>query len=410
MTDEREDLELQALERQLDDAFATTRPRRDFEDELWLRMQAKRPFGARLRDAFGALVSGFREAPAIPLGAVALVLIAAVGIGVFASGGLHLNQSSTSGAFSQAAPGPADLRAGEFGRLPTPALHPVAGAGTTEAPSAGPLPPMYAATPAGNLYFGPAVLQWTGQLPPLVQAPVYRYSEPSTADADQFAASLGASPSGAKTAGLLGTYSAQDFSLSVVGSTSQLPREPYYALTATTAFGGPGRDPQAVAIGYLERYSLAPTSPSPPELRLTQNVTRVVYPRSFPLPTPAGPAFLLADWNGDHAGIEVELRNGQVISVGGPMPLRLDSANYRLIGNDDAVRMALASRPATTSPLSPEPVVDLNTVELVYALAVSNGQGFYEPAYLFSGTFPYNGQTYTKRVLVPLVDPSQRAS
>jgi hypothetical protein len=54
--------------------------------------------------------------------------------------------------------------------------------------------------------------------------------------------------------------------------------------------------------------------------------------------------------------------------------------------------------------------VDLRTVELVYALAVSNGQGFYEPAYLFSGTFSYNGQTYTKRVLVPLVDPSLRSS
>ena len=36
---EDEDLELQALQRQLDDAFQTTRPRAAFEDELWLRMR-----------------------------------------------------------------------------------------------------------------------------------------------------------------------------------------------------------------------------------------------------------------------------------------------------------------------------------------------------------------------------------
>ena len=47
---EDEDLELLALQRQLDDAFQTTRPRRDFEDELWLRMQSRRPIWQRLGD------------------------------------------------------------------------------------------------------------------------------------------------------------------------------------------------------------------------------------------------------------------------------------------------------------------------------------------------------------------------
>ena len=46
---EPEDLELEALQRQLDDAFDTTRPRVGFEDELWTRMQASRPAGSRLR-------------------------------------------------------------------------------------------------------------------------------------------------------------------------------------------------------------------------------------------------------------------------------------------------------------------------------------------------------------------------
>lgn len=54
-----DELELEALQRQLDDAFETTRPRAGFEDELWTRMQAKRPAGTRLRDAWAGLIQGF---------------------------------------------------------------------------------------------------------------------------------------------------------------------------------------------------------------------------------------------------------------------------------------------------------------------------------------------------------------
>ena len=400
MSDERDDLELEALQRRLDDAFATTRPRRDFEDELWLRMQARRPATARLRDALAAVLAGFREAPAIPLGAVALLLIVAVGIGVLATGGLHFNQTPTSGAFSQAAP--ADLGAGQFGRLPTPELHPGA---VDRVPSALTAAPR---APASNVFFGPANLRWTGTLQPVPPAPVYRYSEPGAADADQFAASLGASPTGTRPPGLIGTYSAQDFMLTVGGTAPQLPSAPYYTLTPTSIFGGPGRDPQIVAIDYLDRYSLAPTSPSQPEVLQTQNSTRVLFPRSFSLQTPSGAAFLLVDWNGDHSGIEVDLQDGQVKTVAGPLPVSLDSANYRLISSEQAVQQALARAPASSQVVQPVPTINLDRVELVYALAVGTGQGFYEPAYLFSGTFQYNGQTYTKRVLVPLVDPSQR--
>ncbi len=71
--------------------------------------------------------------------------------------------------------------------------------------------------------------------------------------------------------------------------------------------------------------------------------------------------------------------------------------------------MALASTPASSQAIQPVPAVDLKSVELVYALAFARGQGYYEPAYLISGTFSYNGQTYTKRVLVPLVDPTLRS-
>jgi hypothetical protein len=123
LSDEKDDLELDALQRQLDDAFATTRPRRDFEDELWLRMQAQRPATSRLRDAIAAMVAGFREAPAIPLGAVAVLLIVVIGVSVLSSSGFHLpSPNSAGGAASKYAP--ADLSAGEFGRLPTPRLDP----------------------------------------------------------------------------------------------------------------------------------------------------------------------------------------------------------------------------------------------------------------------------------------------
>src|ERR1700686_741094 len=72
---EPEDLELEALQRQLDDAFETTRPRAGFEDDLWTRMQARRPAGTRLRDAWLGLLQSIREAPAVPIAAVAAVLV-----------------------------------------------------------------------------------------------------------------------------------------------------------------------------------------------------------------------------------------------------------------------------------------------------------------------------------------------
>src|ERR1700674_4168922 len=86
---EDEDLDLQALQRQLDDAFQTTRPRPAFEDELWLRMQSRRPVWQRLRESLAGVIEGFREAPAVPTAAVAIVLILLVGAGIFTLGGLH---------------------------------------------------------------------------------------------------------------------------------------------------------------------------------------------------------------------------------------------------------------------------------------------------------------------------------
>src|SRR5437773_12313957 len=90
MSERDDDLELQALQRELDDAFATTRPRRGFEDQLWLRMQARRPLWTRLRDVIGSMGALFRQAPAIPLDAVAVLLVGGCGAGILPNSGLRI--------------------------------------------------------------------------------------------------------------------------------------------------------------------------------------------------------------------------------------------------------------------------------------------------------------------------------
>jgi hypothetical protein len=86
---EDEDLDLLALQRQLDDAFQTTRPRHDFEDELWLRMQSRRPIWQRVGDGIAGLVAGIRESPGVPSAAVAVALVVLLGAGIYTLSGLH---------------------------------------------------------------------------------------------------------------------------------------------------------------------------------------------------------------------------------------------------------------------------------------------------------------------------------
>ncbi|TME36621.1 MAG: hypothetical protein E6I61_15930, partial [Chloroflexi bacterium] len=88
MSEPDDQLELQALQRQLDDAFETTRPRTGFEDELWLRMQSSRPARSRFRDALSGFLQGIREVPAVPAGVVAVLLVVVIGVGTVALSGL----------------------------------------------------------------------------------------------------------------------------------------------------------------------------------------------------------------------------------------------------------------------------------------------------------------------------------
>jgi hypothetical protein len=195
-----EDNDLLALQRQLDDAFETTRPRRGFDDELWLRIQTRRPVWQRLRDGFAGVVETLREVPAVPAAAVATVLILAIGLGVLARSGVHFGgfagSSTTSGSAVQPGGSQFALAPNSFGRLPSVALYPGVPYPSVKG-SPFPSNADQAGTPAipVNLYFGPATLSWTGQFPVSVApALVYRYHEPSQPQADQFATSLGAAP------------------------------------------------------------------------------------------------------------------------------------------------------------------------------------------------------------------------
>jgi hypothetical protein len=406
MSDE-EDVDLLSLQRQLDDAFETTRPRRDFEDELWLRLQARRPFWRRLQDGLSGLVDGIREVPAVPAGAVAVILILVIGIGVISLSGLHSGggaaTSATSGGVAQPGGAQYAMAPGSFGRLPAVALRP----GVPFQPTKGsPGPADASAPPPANLYFGPATLSWTGQLPAYEPALVYRYQEPSAAEAGQFAASLGAAPAGQtpSASGYLGSYTGQGFVVSVSASSLVPAREPRFFLTPSGAPAS-GSDPEGVATSFLATHSLVPTQPYKVNVGSLGNQVRVQFLREFQLSSNAA-AFVIGP-SGDRYGTEVLLKEGRPVFADGPFPLNLDRASYPFISASQAIQQAVRSAPSGTQIISPQPVVKLDQVELVYAVAFSGAQGFYEPAYLFSGSFTYNDQTMVKRVLVPAIDPSQ---
>jgi hypothetical protein len=392
MSDE-EELELQALQRQLDDAFQVTRPRPDFEDELWLRMQAHRPMWQRLRDGLGALIDGIREAPGVPATAVAILLVVFLGAGIVKYGGLLPGAGTASLA-------PAGQDTGtkggaeaprEFGdSLPVPAL------------SGGSTAPIDHAVTSPGYYSGSATLVWTGtfDLTPS-NLPVYRYREPTAQDAEQFAAALGAAPAAQQTPGSLGTYSGANFELVVTGSVAHPAKEPSFKLSELSARTAAGSDPVRVATSYLAARSLIPAWSYQTEVARAGNITRVWFVRLFDTNQGQVP---LVDGHGARYGIEVEIKSGQprVVETG-PLPLAIDSATYPVISSDQAIRAVLATSAAPSGGI---PVVKLTKAELVYVLAWAGDHSFYEPAYLFSGTFTDQGVTKVKLVLVPAVGPS----
>ncbi|HEX9364488.1 MAG TPA: hypothetical protein VGA47_11975 [Candidatus Dormibacteraeota bacterium] len=392
MSDQDDDLQLQALQRQLEDAFATTRPRPGFEDELWLRMQAKRPVLTRIRDAVGGLLGGIREVPAVPMAAVASVLVVVIGVGIFAYSGL--GRGGGAGAPSSASLGDTKRNSGEYYG------------------SFGPLPgPAQGATAPSTAFEGPARLVWSGQLNlSITTAPVFRYQEPSTNAADQFATGLGAALVD-RPAGLLGSYRASTYTLTVHGTVQAPPASPAYFILANQAMpaiDAAGAAPQDLANIFLAQHSLAPQWSYTISVDTKSDPLKVVYERQFEVPG-YGEANLV-DSNGVRYGLEVDLSGRRPVLAFGLLPVSLDRADYRIISAGEAIRQAVTPSSAPPVDASPLPTVQLTQAQLAYVLVPAGDHSFYEPAFLFTGSFQLNGQTMVKRVLVPAVDPSQRTS
>jgi hypothetical protein len=399
-----EDLELEALQRQLDDAFETTRPRSGFEDELWVRMQELRPAGSRFRGAFAGLWQGVRAVPAVPMAGLAALLVVVIGVGIIAYSGVGRGGSvATSGAGGTAFNGSqtTQLSAGSFGRLPSPALSSATkGSASAAAPAL--------AAPQDE-YAGPVQLTWTGQLNlSIASAPVFRYREPTTTTADQFASALGAALR-SRPGGYLGSYSATDYTLEVRGTVQAPPQSPAYFVYSSPSMppvDAAGAAPQDLASFFLAQHSLTPGWNYQASVDTSNGLVKVTLQRQFDAPG-YGPAFLV-DAQGQRYGMEVDLNGNQVVHVAGLLPVALETATYPIISSDAAIRAAIGTGTPVPVTSTPAPSVQLTQAELAYLLVPAGDHSFYEPVFVFWGTFEMNGKTYMKHVIVAAVDPSQR--
>src|SRR6266568_5717341 len=339
MSEPDEELELQALQRQLDDAFETTRPRTGFEDELWSRMQSSRPARSRLRDALSGFLQGIREVPAVPAGVVAVLLVVVIGVGTVALSGLGRGgggaSSSTQGA-NLSAPDAGQLYAGNFGRVPTPVLNNGAKSSTSAQPTT-----------------VPVQLTWTGKFDLAIStAPVFRYKEPSTNEADQFASALGAVLR-TRPDGFLGSYQASDYTLKVRGTVQSPPSSPAYFIFAGLTMEqvqAAGASQADLANIFLAEHNLGPQWTYAVSVDQSADPVKVVYERQFEVPG-YGPAYLVNS-NGARYGLEVDLSNDRPVVVSGMLPMSLDGAYYNLASPAEAIQPALNPPPvATVAPL-----------------------------------------------------------
>ena len=281
--------------------------------------------------------------------------------------------------------------------LPAPNLSP-----TPKNVETGPL-----AGQASREYSGPATFVYSGKLDfATATAPVFRYHEPSTNAADQFATALGAALSD-RPQGLLGSYNATTYTLRVRGTVQSPPSSPAYFILANVSMpdvDAAGAGPPDLAAIFLAQHSLLPQWAYTVSVDSSGNPVRVIYERQFDV---AGYGLAqLVDSNGVRYGLEVDLNGHRPVFASGLLPVGLDSADYRVITADQAVRLATAVSPIAT--VESRPTVQLTKAELVYVLATAGDHSFYEPAFLFSGTVQINGATMTSHVLIPAVDPSQR--
>jgi hypothetical protein len=168
-----------------------------------------------------------------------------------------------------------------------------------------------------------------------------------------------------------------------------------------------GAGPKDLADIFLAQHSLQPQWPYTVSVDSSSDPVRVRYERQFNVPG-YGVAYLI-DANANRYGLDVDFSANRPVLASGTLPVSLDIADYKIVSASDAIQSALGSVPkGPVASASPSATVKLDRAELVYVLVPAGDHSFYEPAFLFSGTFQVNGKSYTKHVLVAAVDPSQR--
>ena len=315
------------LERELDAMFASARPRRGFEDELWARIAARRPWHQRLADL---LRPTLRAAPA-----VAAVLAVLVGAGWLLAHA-RLGGGSTTSSRAGGAPYISQRAAPAFGILPSlasaKAVAPQVGAATSDT--------------------GTAIV-FSGSLPSLPgELPVYRYDEPTSAQREQAAAGLGA------RTGLKVTVSASDVAAGV---------EPRFMVSGLA-------EAAASPDAFLARHGLLPTYLF--LVVMDPAGSGIVYARQFPTPTGSAPE---VGRGGLPTGLWVGLEGSLVVGASGPLALPLTEAQYPARTATDALAAAGARALPAAGPNA------FDSAQLVYVLVVAGGHGYYEPELFLTG-------------------------
>jgi hypothetical protein len=289
-----------------------------------------------------------------------------------------------------------------FGKLPPPALHPPYGLG---AGGGAPL--------TSQPYFGPATMSWSGQLPKVPSsARVYRFILPTPGEEDAFATRLGATFQSASAAEQRIYRGPDGYALSI--GPDPVAQEPTFRLSrqASPSPNQPFTDAaaHAAADAELARLSLTPAwkvavQVSKLNASSDQPLIFVVhYQRLIPLPD--GSIAGEVDGIGDPSGVQVSVDSGgQILEISGTVRLAEQSAAYPLRAPSALANAAVSATPAPQES-GPVPAVNLTLATLVYTTVESDGIGYMEPAYLFTGTFSRSQDTLEKRVLIPAVAPS----
>jgi hypothetical protein len=393
MSDFYEDPE---LERQLESAFRSTRPRRGFEDELWRSLQRRRA----LREKVGSWLGGVPWIPA--LATVSAVAVVLVGFVFFLA---NAGSGGAGSAASRSAANQSQARAGAAGATRTgPAADSTA---LDVGPKAfGPLPPV--PTTVTTAYTGGLELSLSAQLPALPPSlPVYRYTEPTGGDITSFAGNRGApqpapAPQGGTAAG--SSFAGSGIDVTVLGSDAKNLVGPTYIVNWTRASGnqastGALSDGQAaqIAAAYLTQLNL-PASENPTVRNSGAAGAQVLYPSQINAGSGPVPA---VDAQGHPIYTQVSMRgDGQVFQASGPVPVLVRRSLYA------AASAATLQQLPNAATGAPRVRADLTSARLVYVAVPASGGGYLEPAILLTGSFQAEGRTYEVAVMVSALDAS----